>query len=153
MDQPTLAQSIMTGLACRCPRCRKGRLFSGFLNLRKECESCGLDYSFADAGDGPAIFVILISGFIVVGAALIVEVVYQPPFWVHALLWGPLILIVTLVPLRILKGLLIVLQYHHAAGAGPAGALAKMRPLGGPPRRGILVPIVFTLVVVAVLGA
>ena len=70
------------------------------------------------ACDGPAIFVILISGFIVVGAALIVEVVYQPPFWLHALLWGPLILVVTLLPLRLLKGLLIVLQYHHSAAEG-----------------------------------
>jgi len=52
-------------------------------------EGCGLDYSFADAGDGPAIFVILLSGFIVVGAALIVEVKYQPPFWLHAVLWFP----------------------------------------------------------------
>ena len=91
-DQPSLTQSIVTGLAGRCPRCRKGALFSGFLNVRKQCPECGLDYSFADAGDGPAIFVILISGFIVVGAALIVEVIYQPPFWLHALLWGPLIL-------------------------------------------------------------
>ena len=86
--------------------------------MRKQCDACGLDYSFADAGDGPAIFVILISGFIVVGAALIVEVVYQPPFWLHALLWGPLILVVTLLPLRLLKGLLIVLQYHHSAAEG-----------------------------------
>ena len=61
---------------------------------------------------------ILISGFIVVGAALIVEVIYQPPFWLHALLWGPLILAVTLLPLRLIKGLLIVLQYHHAAAEG-----------------------------------
>jgi uncharacterized protein (DUF983 family) len=113
-----LAQAIVTGLAGKCPRCREGHLFSGFLNLRKSCEKCGLDYSFADAGDGPAIFVILIAGFIVVGAALITEVLYQPPFWVHALLWGPLILIVTLAPLRIIKGLLIVLQYHHAAAEG-----------------------------------
>src|ERR1044072_2741158 len=118
MDQPTLAQSIMAGLACRCPRCRKGHLFTGFLNLRKECEVCGLDYSFADAGDGPAIFVILISGFIVVGAALIVEAIYQPPFWLHAMLWGPLILVVTLLPLRLLKGLLIVLKYPHSAAKG-----------------------------------
>jgi uncharacterized protein (DUF983 family) len=117
-QSPTLAQSIMTGLSGRCPRCREGSLFSGFLGLRKQCEKCGLDYSFADAGDGPAIFVILISGFIVVGAALIVEVVYQPPFWLHALLWGPLILIVTLLPLRLLKGLLIVLQYYHKAAEG-----------------------------------
>lgn len=117
-EKPSLSQSIMTGFAGRCPRCREGRLFSGFLNIGKSCERCGLDYAFADAGDGPAIFVILIAGFIVVGAALIVEVVYQPPFWLHAVLWGPLILAVTLLPLRLLKGLLIVLQYHHSASEG-----------------------------------
>ena len=116
--KPTLPQSILTGLAGRCPGCGEGQLFSGFLGLRKKCDACGLDYSFADAGDGPAIFVILLSGVIVVGAALIVEVVYQPPFWLHALLWGPLILIVTLLPLRLIKGLLIALQYHHRAAEG-----------------------------------
>jgi uncharacterized protein (DUF983 family) len=116
--KPSLAQSIVAGLAGRCPRCRKGSLFAGFLAVDKKCEQCGLDYGFADAGDGPAVFVILISGFIVVGAALIVEVMYQPPFWLHALLWGPLILAVTLLPLRLLKGLLIVLQYHHDAAEG-----------------------------------
>ena len=117
-EKPSLPQSVMTGLAGRCPRCRKGRLFSGFLHVDKKCQACGLDYGFADAGDGPAIFVILFSGFIVVGAALIVEVMYQPPFWLHAVLWGPLILLVTLLPLRLLKGLLIVLQYHHRAAEG-----------------------------------
>jgi uncharacterized protein (DUF983 family) len=118
IEKPSLPQSVMAGLTGRCPRCREGHLFSGFLTVAKQCDKCGADYSFADAGDGPAIFVILISGFIVVGAALIVEVVYQPPFWLHALLWGPLILVVTLLPLRLLKGLLIVLQYHHSAAEG-----------------------------------
>jgi uncharacterized protein (DUF983 family) len=117
-EKPSLPQSIMTGLAGRCPGCHKGNLFAGFLTVDKKCAACGLDYGFADAGDGPAIFVILISGFIVVGAALIVEIMYQPPFWLHALLWGPLILAVTLLPLRLLKGLLIVLQYHHRAAEG-----------------------------------
>jgi uncharacterized protein (DUF983 family) len=117
-EKPKLAQSILTGLAGRCPGCHKGKLFSGFLGLRKQCDRCGLDYAFADAGDGPAIFVILFSGFVVVGAALIVEAVYRPPFWLHALLWGPLILIVTLLPLRLIKGLLIALQYHHRAAEG-----------------------------------
>lgn len=116
--KPSLPQSVLTGLAGRCPGCREGHLFSGFLTVRKQCEKCRLDYSFADAGDGPAIFVILIAGFIVVGAALIVEVMYQPPFWLHAVMWGPLILIVTLLPLRLLKGLLIVLQHHHSAAEG-----------------------------------
>ena len=86
--------------------------------MRPACESCGLDFGFADAGDGPAVFVILIGGAIVVFAALIVEVLYQPPYWVHAALWLPLILIVTLGPLRPIKGLLIALQYHHKAQEG-----------------------------------
>jgi uncharacterized protein (DUF983 family) len=109
---------IARGLRGRCPRCGEGKLFAGFLTLRAKCDRCGLDYSFADAGDGPAVFVILIGGGIVVFAALITEVLYQPPYWVHAALWLPLILIVTLVPLRLIKGLLIALQYHHKAAEG-----------------------------------
>jgi uncharacterized protein (DUF983 family) len=109
---------ISRGLRGCCPRCGKGHLFQGFLSLRPACEQCGLDYGFADAGDGPAVFVILIAGGIVVFAALITEVLYQPPYWLHAMLWFPLILIVTLAPLRLLKGLLIALQYHHEAAEG-----------------------------------
>jgi uncharacterized protein (DUF983 family) len=109
---------ITRGLRGRCPRCGEGRLFQGFLTLRPRCERCGLDYSFADAGDGPAVFVILFGGFVVVFAALIVEIMYQPPYWVHAALWLPLILLLTLGPLRPIKGLLIALQYHHKAAEG-----------------------------------
>ena len=109
---------IARGVRCRCPRCGEGTLFHGFLSLRPACDRCGLDYKFADSGDGPAVFVILIGGAIVVAAALITEVVYQPPYWLHAVLWLPLILLVTLVPLRPLKGLLIALQYHYEAAEG-----------------------------------
>jgi uncharacterized protein (DUF983 family) len=111
----TLPGSIRAGLTCRCPRCGRGKLFQGFLDLRPRCESCGLDYGFADAGDGPAVFIILIAGFIVVGAALVTEAVYHPPYWVHAALWLPLIFILTLGPLRPAKGLMIALQFYHKA--------------------------------------
>jgi uncharacterized protein (DUF983 family) len=119
IDQSNPAPSpIIAGLSCRCPRCGKGRLFEGFLALRPQCEHCGLDYSFVDSADGPAFFVMFISGFIVAGSALVVEFLYEPPYWVHALLWGPLILVTTLLPLRPMKGLLIALQYHHKAEEG-----------------------------------
>ena len=118
MAGASLSTPISRGLRGRCPRCGEGALFRGFLTLRPRCESCGLDYGFADAGDGPAVFVILLGGFLVVFAALITEVLYKPPFWLHAVLWLPLILIVTLVPLRLIKGLLIDLQYHHKAQEG-----------------------------------
>jgi uncharacterized protein (DUF983 family) len=114
-DQPL---PIVRGLRGHCPACGQGRLFQGFLGLRPACEHCGLDFRFADSGDGPAVFVILIGGAIVVFAALLTEVAYQPPYWVHAALWLPLILLVTLAPLRLVKGLLIALQFHHKAAEG-----------------------------------
>jgi len=115
---PTLTESALRGVACKCPRCGKGSIYSGFLTLRPACEVCGLDFAFMDSGDGPAIFMIMIAGAIVVAAALIVEVKYQPPFWLHAALWLPLILATTLLPLRAMKSLLIALQYHHKAAPG-----------------------------------
>ena len=117
----TLSGAIVAGLSCACPRCGRGKLFRGFITLRSRCEACGLDYGFADSGDGPAVFIMFGAGFVVVFAALITEVVYRPPFWVHAALWLPLILIVTLGPLRSMKGLLIALQYHHRAAEGRFG--------------------------------
>ena len=93
-------------------------MFAGFLSLRPRCEACQLDYTFIDTGDGPAVFIIMLAGAIVVACALIVEVKYQPPFWLHAVLWLPLILVTTLLPLRAMKSLLIALQFHHKAAPG-----------------------------------
>jgi uncharacterized protein (DUF983 family) len=117
-NPPSTALPISRGLRGRCPGCGEGRLFQGFLTLRPACERCGLTYDFADAGDGPAVFVILFAGAVVVFAALMTEIAYQPPYWLHAVLWLPLILIATLGPLRSIKGLLIALQYHHKAAEG-----------------------------------
>jgi uncharacterized protein (DUF983 family) len=116
-----LSGAMLAGLSGACPRCGEGKLFQGFLTVRPRCEACGLDYSFADSGDGPAVFIMFFAGFVVVGAALVTEIVYQPPFWLHAVLWLPLILIVTLGPLRPMKGVMIALQYHHQAAESRFG--------------------------------
>jgi uncharacterized protein (DUF983 family) len=109
---------LAAGLGARCPRCGRGRLFKGFLALAPACEVCGLDYGFADAGDGPAVFVIMITGFAIVGAALIVELSYSPPIWVHMVLWLPLATLAVLGLIRPLKGWLIAEQYRHKAAEG-----------------------------------
>src|ERR1700689_1403034 len=88
--------AVSTGLAGRCPRCGDGRMFSGFLNLAPACDSCGLDYGFADSGDGPAVFVTLIAGFLVLGVALAVDIAYEPPIWVYIVVFLPLTVIVCL---------------------------------------------------------
>ena len=110
--------AFLCGLKGTCPRCGEAKIFTGFLTLAPRCSHCGLDFSFADSGDGPAVFVSLIGGFIVLGAALWTELVYEPPFWVHLVVFLPLTLIVCLVLLRPLKGILIALQYRHKAEQG-----------------------------------
>ncbi len=105
-------------LAGRCPRCGEGKLFAGFLNLAPACDKCGLSYEGLDQGDGPAVFIILIAGFIVCGLALWVEVSYEPPYWVHFVLWTPLILALTIGLLRPLKALMIFQQYRTRAAEG-----------------------------------
>jgi uncharacterized protein (DUF983 family) len=108
----------VTGVTGRCPRCGGGKLFDGFLELAQRCEACDLDYGFADAGDGPAVIVTLLAGFIVVGTALVVEVKYEPPMWLHLAIFLPLTLVVCLGLLRPLKGVLVSLQYRNKAGLG-----------------------------------
>jgi uncharacterized protein (DUF983 family) len=110
--------TLRAALLGRCPRCGKGKLFRGYLTVAPRCESCGLDYSVFDAGDGPAVFVILIVGAIVAGGALILEANVQPPYWVHAVIWLPVTAILTVSLLRLAKALLLVLQYKHQAREG-----------------------------------
>src|SRR5438132_8498931 len=108
-------------LACRCPRCGEGRLFTGLLTVRPACPSCGLDFSAEDAGDGPQVFVIFILGAIVVGLAAIVEIKFAPPVWLHLALWTPLIIAGALLLQRPLKALLIALQFRHDLLRTPPG--------------------------------
>ncbi len=117
-SQPSLGSTLRAGLKGRCPVCHRGKLFSGYLTLAPRCDACGLDYGFADSGVGPAVFVILVTGFLVVGVALVVEMLYSPPYWLHALLWGTLALGFPLLLLRSFKGAFIALQFRHKAEEG-----------------------------------
>lgn len=113
-----LLSVLASGVLARCPRCGCGALFKNGLMLRPKCEACNLDYAFIDTGDGPAVFAILILGFVVLGAALFVEFRFGPPVWVHALLWGILTPLFAFVLLRFLKAILIALQWMHKAEEG-----------------------------------
>ena len=102
-------------MRCACPRCAEGPLFRGYLKLRPRCESCGLDFGFAEGSEGPAVFIIFIVGFLVVAAAAVTEVVFHPHPMVHLALWIPATLILSLVLLRPMKAMMIALQYRHRA--------------------------------------
>lgn len=110
--------AALHGLRGLCPRCGEGKLFKGYLSLPPACSHCGLDYGFADSGDGPAVFVMLIAGFLAMGFVLWFEFAYAPPFWVHLLVSLPVTLLICLALLRLFKGLLIALQFRNDAAEG-----------------------------------
>lgn len=103
------------GLGCKCPRCGRGKLYNGFLTLAESCTACGLDLRKADSGDGPAVFAIFILGAVVVPLALLFEASLAPPYWLHLVIWPPVILGGTLGLLRPMKATLIALQYQNKA--------------------------------------
>ena len=119
MGEPQLHVSpVSAAIGGRCPRCGQGALFRQVLNLRERCTGCGLDYKFIDTGDGPAVFVIFILGFLMMGSALYVEFTFEPPVWVHVVAWGLLTPLVALALLRLIKGALIGQQFKHKAEEG-----------------------------------
>ncbi|MBO6544662.1 MAG: DUF983 domain-containing protein [Alphaproteobacteria bacterium] len=110
--------SWTVGLRRRCPRCGRGKLYKSFLSVADQCDQCALDFSEVDSGDGPAVFIIMIAGFIIVGLVLYTEVAYQPPYWVHAALWLPLAVLLPLLLLPPFKAWLIAQQFKHKAREG-----------------------------------
>ena len=107
---------VATALLGRCPRCGKGALFRGLLDIRESCEACGLDLRAHDAGDGPAVAGIFVIGAVAVIAAIWVDVRFEPPLWVHALLWPVLVLPLSVLTMRVAKAALVALQWRHGRG-------------------------------------
>jgi uncharacterized protein (DUF983 family) len=122
MPEPRLLQGSVRGL---CPRCGAPTLFDGWVSFAARCRSCGLDYGQFNVGDGPAAFLTLIVGGLVVVLEIWLELVVGPPFWVHVLLWLPLTIALVLVGLRFSKAALLHSEYRQ--GAGEAGG-RDLRP-------------------------
>lgn len=106
---------LKLGWQCQCPKCKQGDLYEPgiTLNLKKNCDKCGLDLEKNDSADGPAVFLIFILGFLLVPLALVLDSWLSPPLWVHAVLWTAVALTITLGALRPLKAYIIALQYRH----------------------------------------
>lgn len=118
-------QAALFGL---CPRCGARTLFSGVVQFAHRCRACGLDYARFNVGDGPAAFLTLVIGGMIVALALWLEVAAHPPLWVHALIWLPFTVAAVLGGLRVAKAALLAAEYRNRAGeavAAPGSAAAS----------------------------
>jgi uncharacterized protein (DUF983 family) len=112
----------MLALKGGCPQCGARTLFGGMLSFASKCSACGLDFTAFNVGDGPAAFLTLIVGAIVVLGAVSLELAASPPFWVHLLIWPAVALGLVIGGLRIGKAALLISEYRNAAREG------KLRP-------------------------
>jgi uncharacterized protein (DUF983 family) len=113
--EPTPFDAAVKGM---CPRCGAGTLFDGLASFAPKCRACGLDYSAFNVGDGPAAFLTLLVGGLITGLAIALELIAQPPFWIHVILWLPLTAAAVTFSLRYAKAALLVLEYRNRAREG-----------------------------------
>jgi uncharacterized protein (DUF983 family) len=114
VSEPAPVAAALAGL---CPRCGERTLFAGLLSFASKCRACGLDFASFNVGDGPAAFLILIVGAVLVAAAITVELAFEPPYWVH-LVWIPVGAALTIGGLRVGKAFLLAQEYRHSAREG-----------------------------------
>ena len=115
--QPRIAEAALFGL---CPRCGGRTLFAGWTRFAHRCRGCGLDLAAFNVGDGPAAFLTLVVGALVVILALWLQLAADPPWWLHVLLWVPLTTLGVVLGLRLAKAALLHSEYRHRAGEGKA---------------------------------
>ena len=113
MSNKATSDILLAGLKCKCPACDKGRLYDGLLTIRKRCDVCDCELGKIHADDGPATFLIFLVLLIVVPIAAVVHFKFEPALWVHLLLWGPLIIGLTILFLRPAKAMLIGMAFHR----------------------------------------
>lgn len=114
-DATPLVRASAQGL---CPRCGAPTLFASVARFSDRCRACGLDYTQFNVGDGPAAFLTLIIGAVIVTLALVTELKLHPPFWLHFLLWIPLTVGAVVGALRLSKAALLILEYRNRAREG-----------------------------------
>jgi uncharacterized protein (DUF983 family) len=115
LPAPTLAQVALQGL---CPRCGAKTLFAGMTRFADRCAACGLDLTMFNVGDGPAAFLTLIVGGMLVGVAVTLQLTIEPPLWLLALILIPLAVLGVIGSLRVAKGALLALEYRNSAREG-----------------------------------
>jgi uncharacterized protein (DUF983 family) len=109
---------FVAGLRQRCPHCGQGPVFVSYLRFADQCSVCGADFRIADAGDGPAVFVIFVVGALAVPVALILQFGLNLPGWLVLSISFAFVIALSAALLPPFKATLFALQWRHKAGEG-----------------------------------
>jgi uncharacterized protein (DUF983 family) len=133
---PPVTLALKRGALGRCPVCGEGKLYSGYLKIVPRCAQCDAPLGQLRADDAPPYFTILLTGHILVPGVLWVEKMWQPPMWLHMVVWLPLFTVICMALLPPIKGAVVgwmvtlgLTGEEH--GPDPAAAAPPRQP--GPP--------------------
>lgn len=110
--------ALRAGVFGRCPKCGQGKLYAKYLLIADKCGACGADFSMADSGDGPTVFVILVVGALAVPFVLVLQLAFGLPLWLVATAGLLFTAGLSFVLLPVFKGVLFTLQWAHGAREG-----------------------------------
>lgn len=131
-----LWQALRHGMACRCPACGKGRLFTSYLKVAPVCDACGEVLAHHRADDAPPYLTIMVVGHVVVPLLMWMELRYEPALWIHFALWLPLTLVMSLALLPPIKGAVVAYQWAlRMHGFDPDSPEAQDVPAQGLPAK------------------
>ncbi len=106
-------QPIINSLLFKCPACGEGKLYDSFMKITEKCPACGLEIKKHESADGPAYIAMFLTSIIVIIAAISVEVIYRPEFWIHIIIWSFFTVFIGITSLIFCKALFIGLQYKY----------------------------------------
>jgi len=102
--------AILRGARQSCPACGQARLYTGFLKVQDACPSCGEELHHQRADDAPPYFTMFIVGHVVIAGVM---ALIEQPTWVHAVVWPPVVIAMSLWLLPRIKGALIGVQWAN----------------------------------------
>ena len=105
--RPPLMLAMRRGVMNRCPVCGEGHVFRSFLKLVPACESCGTRLGKLRPDDAAPYFVILIAGHVLMPPIFWIDRAYEPPVWLHMVVWLPLFAVLCTLLLRPVKGAIV----------------------------------------------
>lgn len=114
--RPNFPKLLLNALHCRCPNCRRGRIFRGWPNrVLPKCPDCGLSY-FRESGYflGGMIITYILTAFILLAAYLVSLLFHGANSFsenVTFVFWGSLAVFLTFALVRPAYSLWLSLDY------------------------------------------
>ncbi len=95
----------------RCPRCKNGNVFSGFIKLKDNCSKCNIKLNSDKIGDGASWFTTSFVCFVLIPILFFFEINIGISIKIYVFVVFPFLVLLSIIVLRIARYLLLKKYY------------------------------------------